>query len=164
FSLHYSDDRPTEQYDVNGFLVRPAKIGNVTRHRIRSGYFGWTGDGHFGRMNITHAFYQVIGRDTYNQVADRPVRINTQMGAAEFSIDYDYLRYRAAFFYSSGDADPSDGTGRGFDAILDNTSFAGGKFSFWNSQGVRLTQTGVALVESRSLLPSLRSSKNQGHA
>lgn len=164
FSLHYSDDRPTEQYDVNGFLVRPAKIGNVTRHRIRSGYFGWTGDGHFGRMNITHAFYQVIGRDTYNQVADRPVRINAQMGAAEFSIDYDYLRYRAAFFYSSGDADPSDGTGRGFDAILDNTSFAGGKFSFWNSQGVRLTQTGVALVESRSLLPSLRSSKIQGQA
>jgi hypothetical protein len=40
----------------------------------------------------------------------------------------------------------------------------GGKFSFWNSQGVRVTQTGAALVEPRSLIPSLRSSKIQGQA
>jgi len=86
------------------------------------------------------------------------------MAAAEFSIDFDWIRYRAAAFYTSGDADPTDGTGRGFDAILDNTSFAGGKFSFWNSQGIRLTQTGLALVEGRSLIPSLRSSKIQGQA
>jgi hypothetical protein len=163
-SLHYNDDRPSTQFDVNGFLVRPIKIGNVTQHRIRSGYFGWAGDGHFGRMNITHAFYQVIGRDTYNQIADRPVSINAQMAAAEVSIDYDWLRYRLAFFYSSGDAKPDDGKGRGFDSILDTTSFAGGKFSFWNSQGIRLTQTGSALVESRSLIPSLRSSKIQGQS
>jgi hypothetical protein len=40
----------------------------------------------------------------------------------------------------------------------------GGQFSFWNRQGIRLTQTGVALVEPNSLLPSLRSSKTQGQA
>lgn len=164
FSLHYSDDRPTTEYDQNGFLVRPAKIGRVTPHRVRSGYVGWTGDGHFGRMNITHAVYQVIGRDTFNQIANRSTRINAQMAAAEFSIDFDYIRYRIAGFYTSGDAKPLDDTARGFDAILDNTSFAGGKFSFWNSQALRLTQTGVALVEPRSLIPSLRSSKNQGQA
>ncbi|MBL8186774.1 MAG: hypothetical protein JNK38_02135 [Acidobacteria bacterium] len=164
FSLHYNDDRPTTEYDQNGFLVRPARIGRVTPHRIRSGYFGWTGDGHFGRMNITHAAYQVIGRDTFNQIANRATRINAQMAAAELSIDYDYIRYRVGAFYSSGDSKPLDDTGRGFDAILDNTSFAGGKFSFWNSQALRLTQTGVALVEPRSLIPSLRSSKIQGQA
>ncbi len=164
FSLHYSDDRPTTEYDLNGFLVRPAKIGTVTPHRIRSGYFGWTGDGHFGRMNITHALYQVIGRDTFNPIANRATRINAQMAAAELSIDYDWLRYRVGAFYSSGDAKPTDDTARGFDAILDNTSFAGGKFSFWNSQAIRLTQTGVALVEPRSIIPSLRSSKVQGQA
>ena len=164
FSLHYSDDRPTTEYDLNGFIVRPAKIGVVRPHRVRSGYLGWTGDGHFGRINITHALYQVIGRDTFNQIAARATRINAQMAAAEASIDYDWLRYRLAVFYSSGDADPTDGTARGFDSILDNTSFAGGKFSFWNSQGIRLTQTGVALVEPRSLIPSLRSSKIQGQA
>lgn len=163
-SLHYSDDRPTTEYDQNGFLVRPAKIGIIRQHRVRSGYFGWTGDGHFGRINITHAFYEAIGRDTFNQIAQRATRINAQMGAAELSIDYDYLRFRTSVFYSSGDSKPEDGTARGFDAILDNTSFAGGKFSFWNSQGIRLTQTGVALVEPHSLIPSLRSSKIQGQA
>lgn len=164
FSLHYSDDRPTMEHDQNGFLVRPARIGTVTPHRVRSGYFGWTGDGHFGRWNITHAAYQAIGRDTFNPIANRATRINAQMAAAELSIDYDWLRYRVAAFYTSGDSKPLDDTGRGFDAILDNTSFAGGKFSFWNSQALRLTQTGVALVEPRSLLPSLRSSKIQGQA
>jgi hypothetical protein len=164
FSLHYSDDRATTEYDMNGFLVRPARIGTVRPHRVRSGYFGWTGDGHFGRWNITHALYQAIGRDTFNPIAGRATRINAQMAAAELSIDFDWLRYRAAAFYTSGDAKPTDGTARGFDAILDNPNFAGGPFSFWNSQGIRLTQTGVALVEPRSLLPSLRSSKIQGQA
>lgn len=164
FNLHYSDDHATTEYDRNGFIVRPAKVGTVRPHRVRSGYFGWTGDGHFGRLNITHALYQAIGRDTFNPIAERATRINAQMAAAELSIDFDWLRYRLAGFYTSGDANPTDGTGRGFDAILDNTSFAGGKFSFWNSQGIRLTQTGVALVEPRSLLPSLRSSKTQGQA
>ncbi len=164
FSLHYSDDHATTEYDQNGFLVRPAKIGFVTPHRIRSGYFGWSGDGHIGRWNITHAAYQAIGRDTFNPIANRATRINAQMAAAELSIDFDYIRYRVGAFYSSGDSKPLDDTARGFDAILDNTSFAGGKFSFWNSQGIRLTQTGVAVVEPRSLLPSLRSSKTQGQA
>ena len=164
FSLHFSDDRPTVEFDQNGFLVRPAKIGTVTPHRVRSGYLGWSGDGHFGRHNITHAFYQVIGRDSFNPIAQRGTRINAQMAAAEYSIDFDWLRYKFSVFYTSGDADPTDGTARGFDAILDNSNFAGGKFSFWNSQGVRLTQTGVALIEPRSLIPSLRSSKIQGQA
>ena len=164
FSLHYSTDQPSREFDVNGFLVRPAKVGDVRPHHVRSGYLGWTGDGHFGRYNVTHAFYQVFGRDTRNPIAGRATHINAQMAAAEFSIDFDWIRYRAAAFYTSGDADPTDGTGRGFDAILDNTSFAGGKFSFWNSQGIRLTQTGLALVEGRSLIPSLRSSKIQGQA
>jgi hypothetical protein len=164
FSAHYSTDQPSLHYDENGFLVRPARIGDVLRHHVRSGYLGWTGDGHFGRMNITHAFYQALGRDTRNPIAGRATRINAQMAAAEFSIDFDWLRYRLAGFYTSGDSKPTDDTARGFDAILDNPNFAGGKFSFWNSQGIRLTQTGVGLVEPRSLLPSLRSSKLEGQA
>jgi hypothetical protein len=164
FSLHYNTDQPSRQFDVNGFPVRPARIGSARPHQVRAGYLGWAGDGHFGRLNLTHAFYQALGRDTFNPIADRATRINAQLAAAELSIDFDWVRYRAGIFYSSGDADPLDGTGRGFDAILDQTSFAGGRFSFWNAQGIRLTQTGVALVEPRSLLPSLRSSKIQGQA
>ena len=52
----------------------------------------------------------------------------------------------------------------GFDAILDDPNFVGGQFSFWNRNGIRLTQTGVGLVQPNSLLPSLRSSKTQGQA
>lgn len=164
FSLHYNTDQPSLEYDTNGFLVRPTKIGDVRPHHVRAGYFGWAGDGHFGRYNINHAFYQVIGRDTRNPIAARATRINAQMAAVELSMDRDWLRPRASIFYASGDAKPEDGTARGFDAILDNANFAGGKFSFWNSEGVRLTQTGAALVEPGSLLPSLRSSRIQGQA
>ena len=52
----------------------------------------------------------------------------------------------------------------GFDAIFDDPNFVGGQFSFWNRNGIRLTQTGVGLVQPNSLLPSLRSSKIQGQA
>ncbi|HZN12141.1 MAG TPA: hypothetical protein VFC61_10700, partial [Blastocatellia bacterium] len=85
FSLHYSTDQPSREFDVNGFLVRPAKVGDVRPHHVRSGYLGWTGDGHFGRYNVTHAFYQVFGRDTRNPIAGRATHINAQMAAAEFS-------------------------------------------------------------------------------
>ena len=52
----------------------------------------------------------------------------------------------------------------GFDAIFDDPNFVGGQFSFWVRNGIRLTQTGVGLVQPNSLLPSLRSSKTQGQA
>ncbi|MFN0124458.1 MAG: hypothetical protein ACKV2V_28495 [Blastocatellia bacterium] len=164
FSLHYNTDQPSVKYDTNGFLVRPVKIGDVGTHHVRSGYFGWAGDGHFGKYNVNHAFYQVIGRDTRNPIASKPVRINAQLAAFELSQDRDWLRPRIGVYYASGDTKPTDNVARGFDAIVDNSNFAGGKFSFWSSQGIRLTQTASALVEPNSLLPSLRSSKTQGQS
>ena len=41
-------------------------------------------------------------------------------------------------------------------------NFAGGFFSFWDREGVRLTGTGVGLVNGGSLVPDLRSSKTGG--
>jgi hypothetical protein len=164
FSLHYNDDRPGFKLDNNGFTVRPAPIGNQIQHRVRAGYFGWAGDGHFGRYNITHAMYQVVGRDTFQPLANRATSINAQMAAAEFSIDYDYIRYRFAAFYSSGDGNPRDGRATGFDAILDAPNFAGGVFSFFNSEDLRVASTPLALKDERSLIPSLRTSKIQGQA
>lgn len=164
FSTLYNHEQPSQLQDQNLLRVRPARLGFVIPHRIQAGYFGVNGDGHFGRLNVTNSFYQVIGRDTFNGLAGRDVRINAQMGALEFSIDFDWLRYRLAGFYASGDANPTDDTARGFDAIVDTPNFAGGPFSFWNSQEIRLTQTGVALVGPSSLIPSLRSSKLQGQS
>jgi hypothetical protein len=56
------------------------------------------------------------------------------------------------------------GTAHGFDTIVDETQFAGGAFSFFDQQGIRLTSTGVALTNPGSLLVSLRSNKEEGQA
>ncbi len=169
FSLHLNKDDATVHFDDNDFLVRPAPIGNVVfggvrPHSIRAGYLGWTGNGHIGRLNISHAFYQAFGQDDFNTIAKRAVTINAQMVALELSIDMDWTRLKGSFFWASGDANPRDGRARGFDSILDSPVFAGGIFSLWNREGIRLTGTGVTLTPPNSLLPSLRSNKEEGQA
>lgn len=175
FSFHYNRDNGGIHYDDNGFLVRPEPIGavvngQVNTHNIQAYYLGWASNGHIGRLNVSHAFYQALGHDDFNTIAGRRVDINARMGALELSIDKDWARYRASFFYASGDssnrsgASRTDGTAHGFDAIVDDTHFAGSDFSFWNSEGIRLTGTGVGLVSPFSLLPSLRSNKEEGQA
>lgn len=163
-SVHYDKDDAALQYDTNGFLVRPAAVGLARPHKVRSYYYGLTGDGHIGRLNLTHAFYQVLGYDSKNPIAGKRTDINAQMAAAELSWDRDWIRFRASMFWASGDDNPRDGTARGFDAILDNSNFAGGFFSFWNREGIRLTGSAVSLVSPGSLIPSLRSSKIEGQA
>jgi hypothetical protein len=159
-SFHYNNDRASFYVDRNGFPIRPALIGTVQPHTINAYYLGWTGDGHFGSLNLNHAFYQILGNDTFNQLANRRVKLNAQMAALELSVDKDWKRYRASVFFASGDPNPQDDVGQGFDTIIDQAAFAGGPFSFWNQQGIRLM--GVNLVNKTSLLPSLRSSKTEG--
>jgi hypothetical protein len=169
FSFHFNRDDASIHFDDNGFLVRPAPIGNVVSggvrpHNIRASYLGWTGNGRIHRLNISHAFYQVLGRDDFNPIAGRAVTINAQMVALEFSVDKDWVRYRGSFLWASGDANPRDGRAGGFDSIVDDPAFAGGIFSLWNREGIRLTGTGVQLTSPDSLLPSLRSSKEEGQS
>ncbi len=163
-SLLYNDDRRSIKYDRNGFLVRPALIGDVRPHAIKVGYLGINGDGHLGRLNLTHSYYYAFGQDDRNPIAGRSIRIRSNMAAVEASVDSDYLRFRGSFFWAQGDANPTDRKASGFDAIFDDPNFVGGQFSFWNRQGIRLTQTGVGLVQPNSILPSLRSSKIEGQA
>jgi hypothetical protein len=175
FSFHFNRDYGGIHYDDNGFLVRPAPVGGVINgkintHNIHAYYLGWTGNGHIGRINVSNAFYQALGHDDFNAIAGRRVDINARMGALELSVDKDWVRYRASVFYASGDSSRrsgssrTDGTARGFDSIVDSTHFAGSDFSFWDSEGIRLTGTGVGLVSPGSLLPSLRSNKEEGQA
>jgi hypothetical protein len=170
FSFHSNNDAATIHYDENGFLVRPAAIGNVFSngllhpHDIRAYYLGWTSNGHIGRLNVSHAFYQALGHDQFNAIAGRRVDINAQMAALELSADKDWVRFRTSFFYASGDGNPRDGTARGFDAIADSPAFAGGIFSFWNKEDLRLLSTKIELTSQDSLLPSLRSSKFEGQS
>ena len=160
----YNDDRRSLKFDRNGFLVRPALIGDVRPHAIKVGYVGVNGDGHLGRLNLTNSYYYAFGRDDRNPIAGRPVHVSSQMAAVEASVDHDYLRFRGSFFWAQGDKDPTDSQANGFDAIFDDPNFVGGQFSFWNRNGIRLTQTGVGLVQPNSILPSLRSSKIEGQA
>jgi hypothetical protein len=173
FLVAWNKDDGGLHYDDNGFLVRPSPVGNVINqnpgagailHGVRVGYFGWLGSGHVKRINLTHAFFQAVGEDTFNPIAGKRVTVNAQMAAAEFSYDHNWIRYRVSGFYASGDANPRDNRARGFDSILDLPSFAGGLFSFWNREQIRLTGSGVSLTPPGSLLPSLRSNKEEGQA
>jgi hypothetical protein len=165
-SYHRSQDEAAheQRYDKNGFLVRPAKIGSPRPHEVRANYVGIAGDGHWGRLNVSKAFYYVFGQDEDHPLANGPQDIRAYMGALELSVDRDWARFKVSGFLASGDDDPRDGKGRGFDSIYDAPNFAGGSFSFWNRTPIGLTQTGVLLKGPSSLLPDLRSNKFEGQA
>lgn len=159
-SFHYNRDQASIEFDRNDFLVRPDPVGVFQPHQVDAYYLGWAGNGHINRVNVSHAFYWALGRDELNPLAGREININAQMAALELSYDRDWMRFRSSVFWASGDDDINDGQGEGFDAIFDNPNFAGGEFSYWQRQTVRLF--GVNLVNRQSLLPNLRSSKFQG--
>ena len=170
FSVHLFHDAKSFKYDRNGILVRPAPAGAFTPHSVDAAYLGAAGLGHLGRINVDHAIYVVAGRDSLNPIAgsdpklrDRDsVRVAAGMAALELSVDRDWLRPRLGFFYATGDRHPRDRDAHGFDSIYDSANFAGGGFSFFNRLGIKLAGSGVSLVERGSLLPSLRSSKDEG--
>ncbi|HEX7901060.1 MAG TPA: hypothetical protein VF950_25090 [Planctomycetota bacterium] len=159
-SFHYSRDDGDLEYDDNDVLVRPALIGAVREHDVDALFFGWAGDGHIGRLNLTHAVYAARGKDEFNQIAGGETDIAAHLAALEVSYDIDWLRLRGSFLWASGDKDVDDDLATGFDSIFEAPNFAGGTFSFWNRQAVKLQ--GVNLVNRNSHLPDLRSSKTQG--
>lgn len=161
-SFHYDHDDPSTAYDTNDELVRPDPAGAAMPHRVEAFYYGLAGDGHIGRINISHAAYWVRGNDSLNPIAGRPIQIDAQMAAAELSYDRDWVRFRTSYFYASGQHEANSKVGKGFDSIFDNPNFAGGRFSFWQRQPIKLL--GVNLKQKESLVPDLRSSKIEGQA
>ena len=161
-SFHWNHDAGGTHFDRNGFLVRPAPVGLAQEHEVDAYYLGFTGEGHFGRLNITHAFYQAFGEDSRNPLATRDVDINAQFAAAELSVDVDWARFRLFGLYASGDDDPTDDDATGFDAIVDTPNFGGGEFSFWNRQSLKLL--GVNINQRLSPLPDFSTSKFEGQA
>jgi hypothetical protein len=168
FSFHYNFDDGEEAgfvYDRLGFLVRPTPIGDPVPHNVTAYYLGWASEGHIGRINVSHAFYQALGTDEFNNIAGRETDINAQLAFLELSIDDDWLRYQTSVYFASGDDDARDDDANGFDSILDNPKVAGGEFSFFNRQSIRITDRGGAGLNQRlSLVPDLRSNKFLGQA
>ncbi|MGI8482211.1 MAG: hypothetical protein ACR2MF_09145, partial [Chthoniobacterales bacterium] len=164
WSFHANFDGGNRHFDKNDFITRPAPIGNVRDHYLQSYYFGWTGDGHIGRLNITHAAYEALGEDSFNGIAGHHVDINAQMAALELSIDKDWLRFKLSGFYASGDSDPKNSHATGFDTIFDRPFFIGGPFSYYVHQGFNLAGTSVNFKQRDSLVPDFRTSKSEGQS
>jgi hypothetical protein len=152
-------------YDSNGFLVRPAVIGDSRPHDYRVAYLGYNGDGHIGRWNVSASLYAALGRNDHDELAGKPQDIRAGFAAIEVSRDFSWARLRMNLLVQSADRDPFDSKATGFDAILENPLFAGADTSFWIRQAVPLVGGGgVALSGRNGVLASLRSSKDQGQA
>jgi hypothetical protein len=126
------------------------------RHTLNVSYLGFHGDGKWGKLNVDHAFYWALGHDAFNRLAARPQTINAQMGAFEAALDRDWIRWRASFFFASGDGNINDNKATGFDMIQDNPNIAGGPFQFWTQQQTVVGGAVGFLKNKFSLLPNLR--------
>ena len=152
-------------YNANGFLERPAVFGTGRSHNYDVTYFGYSGDGHFGKWNVSLSGYYATGKDDRGTFSGRRERIGAKFGALELSRDFNWIRIRASGLYASGDKDPYDGKAQGFDAVLENPQFAGADTSYWIRQAVPLIGGGgVALSMRNGVLPSLRSSREFGQS
>ena len=128
-------------------------------------YLGASGDGHLGGINLSTSAYVALGEANRGVFVDRAEKIRAGFIAAELSKDFSWIRARASLAWASGDDDPFDARGEGFDAIFENPLFAGADTSFWIRQPVPLIGGGrVALSGRNGLLNSLRPSKEFGQS
>jgi hypothetical protein len=152
-------------YDSNGFLQRPAPVGDGLPHRYDVTYYGLNGDGHFGNWNLTSSFYTVVGHDSHNPIAQRSQSVQAGFAALELSRDFDWIRVRGTGLIASGDKNPYDGRATGFDAIMENPLIVGADTSFFIHQAIPLIGGGGVFLSGRnSVLPSLRTSEDQGQS
>ena len=187
FSTLYNNDQPGFLIDKNGFLVRPALIGTPIPHKVRAAYAGISGDGHIGRINISHAFYEAFGRDDFNPIPayNNAQHINAQLAALELAYEKDWMTWKVSAFYTSGDSKLNDGRATGFDGIVPNQQFAGGGFlgnpsladrglinndfeaggtNCLNREAIPLTGTGVFLFAPNNLMPVMRAGLFEGQS
>ncbi len=164
--IHNRNNETGELYfDNNGFLARPASFGDQQPFSYHVDYLGYSGDGHIGRLNLTTSTYLATGKISRHPLAQQPQDIQAFFHASEISRDFDWVRLRGNFLYASGDDDPFDGKAEGFDAIFENPQFAGADTSFFIRQNIPLIGGGGVVISGRNgLLPSLRSSKEQGQS
>ena len=148
-------------YDSNGFIERPSSLGIEKARNYDVVYFGYNGDGHFDRWNLTSSVYYATGHESSGTFIFGPDRISAWFAALELSRDFDWVRPRLSLLYGSGDHNPYDRKATGFDAIVENPQFAGADTSYWIRQAVPLVGGGgVTLSGSNGILNDLRSGNN----
>lgn len=166
FSAYYNRNREDEFYfDENGFIQRPASLGQERPRDYDVYYIGYNGDGHFGRLNLTASVYAAFGEEDASVFRAEKSDIEAGFVAAEVSYDLDWIRPRLSFLWGSGDDDPFDDKSQGFDAIFENPQFAGADTAYWIRQPVPLIGGGrVTLSNRNGILNSMRSSKEEGQS
>ena len=165
--LHNRNEEGDEgaHFNQNNFIERPASLGLEKPRNYDVTYFGLSGDGHFGRTNLTGSLYYAYGEQDRGVFVDRSTDIRAAFAAAELSWDFDWTRLRVSGLYASGDDDPFDDVSEGFDAVFENPLFAGADTSFWIRQPVPLIGGGRVTLSGRNgILNSLRSSKEEGQS
>jgi len=164
--LHNRNSEDDDNYfDENGFLVRPASLGLELPRDYQVTYLGYSGDGHFGRMNLSTSSYVAIGDESSSAFSEQASDIEAYFFAAEASVDFSWWRTRFSFLYGSGDGDPFDDKSEGFDAVFESPTFAGNDASYWFRQPIPLIGGGGVAISGRNgLLNSMRSSKDQGQS
>jgi hypothetical protein len=151
-TIVYNRDREagSQYYDTNGFIERPASLGIEQPRNFDVVYFGYNGDGHFGRWNLTTSVYYATGHESSGTFVFSPDTISAGFGAFELSRDFDWIRPRLSFLYGTGDKNPFDKKATGFDAIVENPQFAGADTSYWIRQAVPLIGGGGVTLSGRN--------------
>ncbi|HYG49140.1 MAG TPA: hypothetical protein VD846_14510 [Allosphingosinicella sp.] len=165
-TVNVNRERGDIEVDDNGFPVRPALIGNLRARNYEVAYLGYSADGRIGRINLSASAYGALGWDRNNIFTGETGKIRSFFLAAEPSYDLNWMRFRGAFLFASGDGEPFDDKEGGFDAIFENPIFAGADTSYWIRQSIPFAGGGRAVsVNGRNgILNSLRSSKEQGQS
>ncbi len=164
--IAYNHNRETDfKFDENGFIQRPASLGFERPRKYDVVYFGYNGDGHFGRVNLTVSAYLATGQENTAVFTDWKTDILAGFGATEVSMDFDWTRIRLSGLWASGDDDPFDDQSNGFDAIFEFPLFAGADTSYWIRQAIPLVGGGgIQLTGRNGILANMRSSKEQGQS
>jgi hypothetical protein len=163
--LYNRNREDARHYNENDFLQRPAPVGDGRSHDYDVVYVGMNADGHIDRVNLTLSSYLAVGEDDHNPIARQEQDILAYFAAGEASYDRDWYRLKAFALFASGDDDPLDGTAGGFDAVFENPQIAGADTAFWQRQSIPfIFGGGVSLQGRNGILPSLRTSKEEGQS
>ena len=110
FSItHNRNDESGDHYDNNGFLVRPALVGDAQPHDYSVTYLGYSGDGSLYylwqklRLNLSTSSYLAVGTDSHSPIAGREQTILAAFHASEISRDYNWIRLRGNLLFATGD-------------------------------------------------------------
>ncbi len=110
-SFHYNRDRSIEGNELDVF------------------YAGIASAGHWGRYVFSPAFYFAFGDDV-DVASGEAKSVQAFLAGVEMEYPLDYLNYRAAAFFASGDNNPNDDVATGFASINENINLFGAGNSF----------------------------------